>query len=306
MIDVLTPLVRGLFLLALLPLLGLAVTTPLVRRAGVDHDPVAAAVIRGWLTRLPGLLAWFLLTLSLARGALQVLAFSDPAAPIDPELARVVLLEGSWGLGWTLQTFGAFLLLAISFLTMRRPPAQHLAVVAFGALLAWAQAGMGHGADTALWPDGLGRATHLGHLLGGGVWLGTLMVLALAVFPTLATPDRTPLLAAVVRRFSVPARAGALLLVLTGAVSTWHYTGSLLDAPGTLWGRLLLLKLALLAGVAAMGWYNWRRITPRLEAGADGAAADLRRAVLLELVLGFLLLAATAVLVGTAVPVEAG
>lgn len=304
MLEVLTPVVRGFLLLAILLLLGLGVAAPLTARAGTAHDPEATAVLRGWFTRLPGLLAWFLLMLSLARGALQVLSFSEPGAPIDPDLARAVLLEGSWGIGWIVITVGAFLLLAVSFLLMARPVAQRRVVLGAALVLAWAQAGMGHGADDALWPAGLGRAIHLGHLVGGGLWLGTLTILALAVLPTLQTPERQPLLARVIAQFSVPARAGAALLVVSGAIATWTYTGPLLEVPTTLWGRLLLLKLGLLAGVAAFGWHNWKRITPALEAGEATAPARLRRAVLGELLLGLLLLAATAVLVGTGLPVD--
>lgn len=306
MLEALTPVVRDVLLVALLLLLGLGVAAHLMARVDLGRDPQAAGTIAGWFARLPGLIAWFLLSVSLLRGALQVLSFSEPGAPLDPDLARAVLLEGSWGTGWLIQSVGAFLLLALSWLLIRRPQAQRRTVMVFALALAWAQAGMGHGADDALWAPALGRAMHLGHLLGGGLWLGTLGILALAVLPTLSTPERQPILAEVVRAFSIPARTGAALLVITGTVAFWMYTGPLLAVPGTLWGRLLLLKLALLAVVATLGWHNWRRLTPALEAGSPGAAQRLRRAVAWELTLGFLLLAATAVMVGTALPVDGG
>lgn len=305
MTDVLVPVVRGLLLLALLLLLGLGVGATLVARAGVERDPAAAATLRGWFTRLPGLLAWFILTLALARGALQLLAFTMPGEPVDAALLRAVLLEGTWGTAWIVLTAGSFLLLALSWLLMAQPTRQRAVVLAFALVLAWAQAGMGHGADEALWRAGLGRAVHLAHLVGGGLWLGALGILALTVLPTLRTGERTPLLAAVIARFSLPARAGAVLLVVSGGVATWQYTGSLLDAVATPWGRLLLAKLLLLAGVAALGWHNWRRVTPALVAGEPDAADRLATAVRWELVLGAALLALTAVLVGTALPIDA-
>ena len=52
--------------------------------------------------------AWF------ACGALQVLAFAEPGVAPEPDLVRAVLLEGSWGTGWIVQTAGAFLLLLLS------------------------------------------------------------------------------------------------------------------------------------------------------------------------------------------------
>lgn len=306
MLEALTPVVRGALLVALLLLLGIGVAAHLMARIDLQRDPEAARTIEGWFGRLPGLIAWFFLCVSLVRGVLQLLSFSDPGEALDPDLARAVLLEGSWGTGWLIQSVGAFLLLAISWLLVKRPLARRRTVMAFALALAWAQAGMGHGADDALWAPAMGRAMHLGHLLGGGLWLGTLAVLALAVIPTLSTEGRQPILAEVVRAFSMPARAGAVMLVVTGTVAFWMYTGPLLAVPGTLWGRLLLLKLALLAGVAALGWHNWRRLTPALEGGATDAPARLQRAVAWELTLGFLLLAATAVMVGTALPVDGG
>lgn len=306
MLGALTPIVHGVLLLAVLLLLGLGAAAHLVTRVDLERDPEAARTIEGWFARLPGLFAWCFLSVSLVRGVLQLLSFSEPGAPFDPDLARAVLLEGSWGTGWMIQSVGSFLLLALSWLLIRRPVAQRRTVMVFALALAWAEAGMGHGADDALWAPALGRAMHLGHLLGGGLWLGTLGVLALAVLPTLSTPSRQPILAEVVRAFSVPARSGAALLLVTGTVAFWMYTGALLAVPGTLWGRLLLLKLALLGGVAALGWHNWKRLTPALETGAPGASRQLRRAVAWELTLGFLVLAATAVMVGTALPIDGG
>jgi putative copper export protein len=57
-------------------------------------------------------------------------------------------------------------------------------------------------------------------------------------------------------------------------------------------------------GVAALGFWNWRVLTPRLTSGDPPAASQLRRAVAIELTLGALLIAVTAVLVGVGTPRE--
>ena len=62
LVDVATPLTRGLMLVALLMLTGTVVVSFLMDRASIDGRTTAAAVIDGWLGRLPGLLAWFPLT----------------------------------------------------------------------------------------------------------------------------------------------------------------------------------------------------------------------------------------------------
>ena len=68
------------------------------------------------------------------------------------------------------------------------------------------------------------------------------------------------------------------------------------------WGRTLLLKLALLAGVASFGAWNWRVMKPAL--GSADAARRLTRSALSELAIATLLLIVTAVLVATALPGE--
>ncbi|HEU5050718.1 MAG TPA: CopD family protein, partial [Gemmatimonadales bacterium] len=66
------------------------------------------------------------------------------------------------------------------------------------------------------------------------------------------------------------------------------------------YGRVLLVKIGLLAGVAALGAWNWRRVRPAL--GSAPGAGRLRMSATAELVLGTLLLGATAILVALPAP----
>jgi putative copper export protein len=297
------PGVRGLLLATLLLLGGTAMASVLAARAGLDHVE-RGAVIRGWLARLPGLLAWFLLTMSIGRGALQVLAFHDPGAPIDPDLARAVLGSGAWGVGWMVQTLGSFALLGLTWLLRDRARWRTRAVLLFTAALLTAQAGMGHGADPHWQPVIVGRAVHLAHLIGSTIWLGTLGVLAIAVFPSLTGRDDRASLARVLTDFSVLARTGATLLVVSGVVATLRYTATFGDLLHTGWGRVLLAKLVLFVGVGLAGWWNWKVVTPRLTRDPLVPTSALRRAVLFELVLAAAVLALTTALVNLALPVD--
>lgn len=303
-LPIVTPLVHGLILFTMMMVIGLVVTGRLVDDAAAEFDPASQATIAGWLQRLPSLLAWFLLMLTLIRGALQLLAFSDPGAPPDSELVAAVLTAGAWGKAWMAELAAAFIMLALAWLFARRPRAQRRAVAVTGAVLVVAEAGMGHGVE-ALWqPLWLGRLVHATHLLGGGLWIGTLTVLALTVIPSLWVHDARRALALIIARFSRSARAGALLLVASGVVATWRYTGRLLDLPDAAWGRLLLIKLVILLGVMALGWYNWRVVTPRLEQEERAAAARLRRSVVIELALAIAIVAVTALLVSQPLPID--
>lgn len=302
-LPLLFPVVRGLIAATLLLLIGIPVAAALVRRHGPRPALPARETMDGWFERLPGLLAWFLLICSLLRGALQLLSFADPGEPIGSDLVRAVLLEGSWGTAWMAQSVAAFLLLAISWLWRREPRRLTVAMVLLLLVAAAAEGGLGHGADE-LWPGVLGRVVHATHLLGSGLWLGTLAVLALVVLPLLRGDDALAYLAAILRAFSLPARLGALLVILSGVTATWRYSGGdLLALPGTAWGQLLLLKLLAVAGVMLLGWWNWRRGAPALVAGADDSPRALRRAIALELLLGAVILGLTAWLVGSPIPV---
>lgn len=304
-IPLLFPVVRGLIAATLLLLIGIPVAAALVRRHGPRPALPARETMDGWFERLPGLLAWFLLICSLMRGALQLLSFTDPGTPIAGDLVRAVLLEGSWGTAWIAQSIAAFALLAISWLWRREPRRLTVAMLLLLLIAAVAEGGLGHGADE-LWPGVLGRIVHAVHLLGSGLWLGTLAILSLVVFPSLRGDDAIPALAAVVRGFSLPARIGVVLVIASGVTATWRYSGGdLLALPTAAWGQLLLLKVLVVVGTMLLGGWNWRRVTPALTAGTPQAAATLRRAVAAELLLGAVALLLTAWLIGSPLPIPA-
>ncbi len=78
------------------------------------------------------------------------------------------------------------------------------------------------------------------------------------------------------------------------------YLGSWPALWQTTYGRTLLIKIGLLGLTVLLGAYNWRRLRPRL--GTPGSAARLFQSARLELLVGALLLAATAILVALPAP----
>ncbi|MBA2292011.1 MAG: CopD family protein [Gemmatimonadales bacterium] len=299
-LGTLFPVVRGAILLAILLLIGVAVATRLAR-AHVEPGSGRAAQIGGWHARLPGLGAWFLLMLSLARGALQLLTFVEPGEPLESGLIQAVLLEGTWGTSWTLQTVAALVLLAGSWLVRWRPGATWYLLVTTTAVVAWAQTGMGHPTEE-IWPPFTGRVVDLLHLGGAGIWLGTLAILSLTTFPVLRRAARIDELAGVVCAFSIPARTGAALLVASGVIATWQYVGSLGALFSTTYGLLVVGKVGLFVLIAAAGWWNWRILTPALAAATPDAPVRLRRAITIELAMAAVVLGLTAVLTGSSFP----
>ena len=221
----------------------------------------------GALLALLAALAWFAATLGGMAG--------DPAAAFDPQVLQEAFAGTQFAPIWAGRVA---LLAALVPLTLSRPRAKLTAGVAALALGSIALTGHSR-AET-----GAAGAMHVVadamHLLTAGLWLGALPCLA-----SLLRPGHDPLEAAqAVRRFSAVASAAVALLVITGAVQTWLLAGSPLALPGSDWGRLLLIKLALVAGMVALAAHNRRRVTPRI-AGGDGGAL-LRRNALAELGLG--------------------
>jgi len=145
----------------------------------------------------------------------------------------------------------------------------------------------------------LGVLTGACHVIGAGLWLGTLVVLAFTAWIG-PIDGRVGRVTRIITAFSPIALVGASLTALSGVVSAWQTVGSIHALTGTEYGRTLLVKLCCLGGVAALGAYNWRVVQPKLEHGAGDDL--LRRSAWTELALGALLLIVTAVLVALPAP----
>ena len=110
-------------------------------------------------------------------------------------------------------------------------------------------------------------------------------------------------MARLVRVFSPLALVAVATLAATGLFASVLHLESAADLFTTAYGRRLGLKLVLVAGVMALGAFNWRRVKPRLEAG-DADASVLLRSAATEIAVGALVLLVTAVLVVTPPPGE--
>ena len=151
-------------------------------------------------------------------------------------------------------------------------------------------------------PDLVARIAALIHVIAGGVWLGGLVVLT----DTLVRRKRagTQLDAAPMGlRFSRVATAAVVAVGGAGLALTL----AIIDDPGdivsTTWGRLLLVKVALVLVAAAIGAYNHFVVVPRM-GRAPGSAEDratLGRTVTIEAALLLTVVVVTAALVAAAI-----
>jgi len=205
---------------------------------------------------------------------------------IDRETLNYILQETPSGTAFVGRSVALVVLLALCTMPrVPRAPAILLSAVALGSL-AWS----GHAAASEGWPGTLHLASDVVHLLAAGAWLGALCaLLAILARSREAAPAALAQAGAALVRFGAPGTGIVALLVATGAYNLVMIVGydGLLALPGTLYGRLLLAKLALFVAMLVLAATNRWRLTPRLErsrtiGGSAAAVRALRRSIRLE------------------------
>lgn len=140
------------------------------------------------------------------------------------------------------------------------------AVIAVGIAATWA---MSEHASVGIQPA-VAMPVDVAHLLAMAVWLGGLAALLTALYRAPAVERDA------IRRFSRIAFGCVCVLVATGVYQSWRQVGSWHALGATAYGRLLIVKVLLVAVLVAVAAAS-RRWTSRLaEGAAPGARADGR------------------------------
>jgi putative copper resistance protein D len=240
----------------------------------------------------------------------------DAKNAVDPEWLWTV----AWGsrIGRVYLLRFALLIISLAALSLEVPRRMHWITQAIiGGLLVASLAWSGHGARDKLLPGGIHLGADILHLFAAGVWIGALVplgILILLSFRTQTTEDARATYDGL-ESFSGIGLAVVAVLVLTGAANSWFLIGlerwrALFT---TSYGLTLVFKLGLFGIMLLLAAGNRFFLSPRLgfvvgnrETGTDPinlmiALRSLRRSVLTETVLAFLVLAAVALL-GTLEP----
>ena len=176
------------------------------------------------------------------------------------------------------------------------------------ALVALALNGHSAGGD-----DHMGAVNSLGlHLLGVSLWVGGIIVLVwigplLARESTVvsrrgAATHREPLLAVVLRRYSVVAFGCYFTVLLSGIVNAQIRIGNWQQLD-TGYGHIVVSKLVLTLLLAVVGFAHRQWLIPGLVAGSRSRTATLWRVIVVELALMGLLMGIATALSRTAPPV---
>lgn len=266
---------RTLHFAAAITLTGVLAFERLVAGPAFRHSGGVAAT---GLRRRLGWLAWASLVLALVSGAawLVAVAAGMSGKPLGVALTQgtvpVVLTRTRFGEVWLLR-FAVAVLLGFCLLGQRWRAGGAIGWTALilAALMLASLAWAGHGAATPGPPGDLHLTADIFHLLGAGLWLGTLppLILLLAEARRPGDADWAAVARTAIQRYSRLAVASVTVLLAGGVVNTWFLAGTVPALVGTEYGHLLLAKIGLFIAMLLVAAVNLLRLAPRL-AGAAG------------------------------------
>ena len=148
-----------------------------------------------------------------------------------------------------------------------------------------------------------GLSASIAHRLALGVWLGGLPALILLIGAGPVPDDTRRLAAVILRRFSRLAIVAMSVILVSGTLLTWYLVGNVSSLIGTEYGRLLILKLALLGGIFVIAGGLQRHLLPMLEVKpSDPTFRSYANRVKLETVVAVLIVVVASDMAGLAPP----
>lgn len=212
-----------------------------------------------------------------------------------------VMQDTRWGRGWLIGAFGA-VMAGVGLIIARRAYAGWI-VASLGAVaICLGESYTGHAGAMTRHPS-VSIAADLAHVLGAGGWVGGLATVLLAGLPALRSleaSERAHAGSRLVRAYHRAAVECVLLTVLAALVAVWLRFDTLDALWTTLYGRILLIKIALVAGLLGFGWHHYR--TAVRPEWSDDTRPEFVRSAAVELLLGAFVVAVTALLISTAMP----
>ena len=283
---------RFLHFTATLVLFGISIFPFYTYRGSVGAAPMqghrSLYAITWWaaLTALLSAIFWFAGVNANMTGSLE--------GAFDPNVAWSVLSGTGFGRVWTARFILVSVILLLLTARMNPLSYQKLLPALCGALLG-SLASVGH---TQI-EDGITGFFHVVtdglHLLAAGAWLGGLVSLFYVVArqSCSAPPTGGAEATQAALRFSSMGYIVVATLIGTGLINSWYLVGPFANLT-TPYGQLLMLKLALFAGMLGLAALNRFLLVPNLinanEFGGRAVAiAKLRRHIIGEQVLGVLI-----------------
>ena len=250
-------------------------------------------------------LAVWLSATGIALSVLSIFAMTASMAgvtllEVDRASVSMMISETPRGKAWAVRMAALFVSLIIAIVMARPKTPTWLMLVSLGSATALASlAWTGHGAAS----EGAAGTRHLVadivHLLAAGAWIGALAALSALLFRPAhsMSQDHFRLTHRALEGFSLIGTAIVALIVVSGLWNSWILVGPehLLSMRSTLYGQLLIAKLALFGVMLVLAAANRFRLTPAFnqaikDGGTLAAITRLRRSLIFEVSAALLIL----------------
>lgn len=292
--------VRTILFTTMLAMIGAVVfrTAVLPRTPGSDKEGRARLLVQ--IAGSSALASFAFLAAALVRLFLQN-HMVEYGLEIDVPI-REIIFHSRWGVGWLTIT-GSVSVAALGFILASRRKDAGWVFAAIGCLGLSAGMSIGGHPEATDHFKALSMVSNSVHAFAAGGWLGTLLWFTWSAMPYLqSTGDgRAQRLKYMTNAFSPVALTCVAIVALTGLVNAWLRLGTLNELWESLYGQVLMAKLAFAGVVANFGYVNWRRVRPRLGA-KSGATALLTSTARSELAFSIFVIITTAVLVALPAP----
>lgn len=278
---------------SLFPLYAYADTEPvaLLRwRQGVLLAAAVAALLSGVL--------WFVFSVANMSGTLADVA--------DREVLRTVLTETTFGSVWTSRLVLSIVMVGLlcNRVVSKFGPRRDLIRAVLAAVLLISLAGVGHSQIEEGLVDIIHVTSDAAHLLAAGAWLGGLVPLGyILLLDGRESGSAGVDLYGILRRFSSMGYVAVATLIGSGLLNGWFLIGNVSGLFATPYGKMLIVKLVLFAGMLALAASNRFWIVPSLtedrqddRSGSTAWTGKLRNHVLSEQFLGLMVLLIVSVL----------
>ena len=225
-------------------------------------------------------LAIWLSATGIALSVLSIFAMTAAMAgvallEVDRASVSMMISETPMGRAWVVRMAALFATLIVALAMGRGKTPTWLVLVSLGsagalASLAWT----GHGAAS----EGVAGTRHLiadiVHLLASGAWIGALAALGALLFRPARSmsKEHIRLTHRALEGFSLIGTAIVALIVVSGLLNSWILVGPehLLSMGATLYGQLLIAKLALFGGMLGLAAANRFHLTPAFDRAITG------------------------------------
>lgn len=211
---------------------------------------------------------------------------------VDRASLNMMISETPMGHAWQARIVALCVTLYVAIAMGERKTPTWLGLISLGSAAALASlAWTGHGAAG----EGIAGTRQLTadivHLLAAGAWLGALVALGLLLLRPIdgMSQDHLQLTRRTLNGFSVAGTLIVALVVFSGLVNSWILVGPehLFSMASTLYGQLLIAKLALFAAMLVLAAVNRFRLTPAFDRAIKddetfGAIHVLRQSLILE------------------------